>query len=76
MCDYLFVFAWYTKKKMKRFQVNAVDSNDLETPGTKNEVQLNAYNLYSQSSGNNVKLPITNNDVDNSRKFSFAQLTR
>lgn len=61
---------------MKRFQVTSVDSNNQETPGTKNEVQLNAYKLYSQSNANNGKIPITNSDVESSRKFSFAHLTR
>lgn len=57
---------------MKRFQVTSVDN----PPGTQNEVQLNAYNLYPQSNANNGKIPITNSDVESSRKFSFAQLTR
>lgn len=61
---------------MKRFQVTSVDSNNHETPGTKNEVQLNAYNLYTQSNPNNGKITNINSDVESSRKFSFAQLTR
>ncbi len=56
---------------MKRFQVTSVDSNNPEMPGTKNEVQLNAYNLYTQPNSNNGKI-----DVESPRKFSFAQLTR
>lgn len=62
---------------MKRFQVTSVDSNNGDTPpGTKNEVQLNAYNLHTQSNMINGKSNSTNGDVENSRKFSFAQLTR
>lgn len=67
---------------MKRFQVTSVDSNNRETSGTKNEVQLNAYNLYSQSNASNGKFTIAtpHQDVpphqETSRKFSFAHLTR
>lgn len=61
---------------MKRFQVTSVDSNTEETPGTNNEVQLNAYNLYTQNNGNNGRITVPNIDVESSRKFSFAQLTR
>lgn len=57
---------------MKRFQVTSVDQET--NNGPKNEVQINACNLFSQSNGNNGK--ITNSDVESSRKFSFAQLTR
>lgn len=59
---------------MKRFQVTSVDNR--EPPSTRNEVQLNAYNLYSQTNANNGIIPITNSDVESSRKFSFAHLTR
>lgn len=63
---------------MKRFQVTSVDvdSNDSATPGTKNEVLLNANNLHAQSNATNGKITFTNNDVESARKFSFAQLTR
>ncbi|KAG4075171.1 hypothetical protein HA402_006188 [Bradysia odoriphaga] len=60
---------------MKRFQVTSVDGNNQEA-GTKNEVQLNAYNLYSPSNPISGKFTNTNSDVEAARKFSFAQLTR
>lgn len=61
---------------MKRFQVTTVDSTNRETPGTNNEVQLNAYKLNTQSNVNNGKITFSNIEVDSPRKFSFAQLTR
>lgn len=59
---------------MKRFQVTNVDNR--ETPGTNNEVQLNAYNLYSQANATNGKTTVPIIDIESARKFSFAQLTR